>query len=86
MAFADGFDAEYSLRHDLRTILKRSVDIHMYIGILSLFDVIKKSSTTAEKRSMIVLAVVREAHDRMEIAQLAARSRSFASTGTRPTR
>jgi hypothetical protein len=71
MAFADGFDAAYSLKHDLQTILKRSVDILMYIDSLSLFDVITKSSTTAEKRLMIDLVVVREAYDRMEIAQLA---------------
>jgi hypothetical protein len=54
-----------------KTILKRSVDILMYTGSLSLFDVIPKSSTTAEKRLMIDLVVVREAYDRMEIAQLA---------------
>jgi hypothetical protein len=71
MAFADGFDAAYSLKHDLQTILKRSVDILMYTDSLSLFDVITKSSTTPEKRVMIDLVVVREAYDRMEIAQLA---------------
>jgi hypothetical protein len=71
MAFADGFDAAYSLKHDLQTILKRRVDILMYTDSLSLFDVITKSSTTAEKRLMIDLVVVREAYDRMEIAQLA---------------
>jgi hypothetical protein len=38
---------------------------------LSLFDVIIKESTTAEKRLMIDLVVVREAYDRMEIALLA---------------
>jgi hypothetical protein len=70
MAFADGFDAAYSLKHDLQTILKRSVDILMYTDSLSLFDVITKSSTTAEKRLMIDFMVVREAYDRMEIAQL----------------
>jgi hypothetical protein len=71
MAFADGFDAEYSLKHDLLTILKRSVDILMYTDSLSLFDAITKSSSTVEKRLMIDLVMVREAYDRMEIAQLA---------------
>jgi hypothetical protein len=71
VAFEDGFDAAYSLKHDLQTILKRSVDKLMYTDRLSLFDVITKSSTTAEKRLMIDLVVVREAYDRMEIAQLA---------------
>jgi hypothetical protein len=71
MAFADGFDGAYSLKHDLQTILKRSVDILMYTESLSLFDVITKSSTTAEKRLIIGLMMVREAHVRMKIAQLA---------------
>jgi hypothetical protein len=43
----------------------------MYTDSLSLFDIITKLSTTVEKRLMIDLVVVREAHDRMEIAQLA---------------
>jgi hypothetical protein len=43
----------------------------MYTDSLSLFDVITKSSTTAEKRLMIDLVVVRDAYDRMEIEQLA---------------
>jgi hypothetical protein len=71
MAFADRFDAAYSLKPDLQTILKRSVDILMCTDSLSVFFVITKSSTTAMKRLMINLAVVREAYDRMEIAQLA---------------
>jgi hypothetical protein len=71
MAFADRFDAAYSLKPDLQTILKRSVDILMSTDSLSVFFVITKSSTTAMKRLMINLAVVREAYDRMEIAQLA---------------
>jgi hypothetical protein len=71
MAFSDGFDASYSLKPDLQTILKRSVDILMYTDSLSLFDVMSKSSTTAEKRLMIDLVVVREAYDSMEIEQFA---------------
>jgi hypothetical protein len=59
MAFADVFDAEYSLKHDMQTILKQSVDILMYNDSLSLFDVITKSSTTDEKRLMIDPVVVR---------------------------
>jgi hypothetical protein len=71
MAFADGFDAAYLLKHALQTILERSFHILVHTYSLSLFDVITKSSTTAEKRLMIDLVVVREAYDRMKIAQLA---------------
>jgi hypothetical protein len=70
MAFA-GFNEAYSLKHDLQTILKRSVDIFMYTDSLSLFDDITKSLSTADKRLMIYLVVVREVYDRMKIAQLA---------------
>jgi hypothetical protein len=43
----------------------------MYTDSLSLFDVVTKLSTTAEKRLMIDLVVVREAYDRVEIARFA---------------
>jgi hypothetical protein len=62
---------QHTLKNDLQTILKRSVDILMHTDSLSLFDVITKSSTTAEKRLMIDLVMMREAYDRMKIAQLA---------------
>jgi hypothetical protein len=71
MAFSDRFDAAYALKHDLQAILKRSVDILMYTDSLSLFDLITNSFTTAEKRLMIDLVVMKEAYDRMEITQLA---------------
>jgi hypothetical protein len=71
MAFSDVFNAAYSLKQDLQTVLKRNVDKLMYADCVFLFDVITKSSTTAEKRLMIDPVVVREAYDRIEIAQLA---------------
>jgi hypothetical protein len=37
MEFGDGFDAAYSLKHDLQTILKRSVDTRMYNDSLLFF-------------------------------------------------
>jgi hypothetical protein len=55
----------------LQRILKQNVDRLQYTDRLSLFDVITKSYTKAEMRLMINLVVVREAYDRMEIAQLA---------------
>jgi hypothetical protein len=66
MAFADGFDAAYSLKHDLQKNLKRSVDILIYTDSLSLFNIITKSSKMAEMRLMIDLVVVREEYDCMK--------------------
>jgi hypothetical protein len=71
MAFVDGFETAYSFKRDLQAILKRSFDTLMYTDSLSLLDVLTKSSTTAEERLMIYVVLMREALDRMEIAQLA---------------
>jgi hypothetical protein len=51
IAFADGFDAAYSLKHDLQTILKRSFDILMYTDSLLLLDVITKQRSSQRRRT-----------------------------------
>jgi hypothetical protein len=48
LALADAFDMAYALKHDLKTILKQKVPIIILTYSLSLFDVIIKTSTTAE--------------------------------------
>ena len=67
MAFADGFDFSFSLKHDLQKILNQDVPLIMLTDSLSLFDVITKASTTREKRLLIDINVVSEAYPRFEI-------------------
>jgi hypothetical protein len=67
MALADAFDTAYALKHDIEMIMKQRIPIVILTDSLSLFDVITKASTTAEKRLMIDLSVLKQAYDRREI-------------------
>jgi hypothetical protein len=67
MALADAFDMAYSLKHDIETIIKQNVPIVILTDSQSLFDVISKATTTAEKRLMIDLCVVKRAYERAEV-------------------
>jgi hypothetical protein len=67
MALADAFDTAYALKHDIEMIMKQRIPIVISTDSLSLFDVITKASTTAEKRLMIDFSVLKQADDRREI-------------------
>lgn len=70
MAFADGFDMAYSLKHDLQLILKKEMPLVMLTDSLSLFDIVTKASSTKEKRLAIDLACVNQAYQNFEIHTL----------------
>lgn len=53
-AFGDAFDYAYVISHDIETMLGQRVPLTMFTDSGSLFDVIVKNSTTAERRLMIV--------------------------------
>jgi hypothetical protein len=67
MALADAFDMAYALKHNIETIIKQNVPIVILTDSLSLFDVITKATTTADKRLMIDLCVVKQAYERSEV-------------------
>jgi hypothetical protein len=67
MALANAFDMAHALKHDIETIIKQNVPIVILTDSLSLFDVIAKATTTAEKRLMIDLCVVKQALERSEV-------------------
>ena len=69
-AFADGFDRAYILRHDLETIFRMKIPLHMLTDSLQMFDVITKGSSTTEKRLMIDIASARECYNRQEISHV----------------
>jgi hypothetical protein len=64
MALADAFDTVYALKYDIEMIVIYKIPIVVLADSLSLFDVITKASTTAEKRLMIDLSVLKQAYDR----------------------
>jgi hypothetical protein len=67
MALADAFDMKYALKHDIEMIMKQNIPIVILTDSLSLFDVITKATTTAEKRLMIDLCVVKQAYECSEV-------------------
>ncbi|CDF36525.1 unnamed protein product [Chondrus crispus] len=69
-AFASGFDRAFILRHDLETIFKVKIPLHMLTDSLQMFDVITKGSSTTEKRLMIDIASARECYNRQEISHV----------------
>jgi hypothetical protein len=67
MALADAFDTLYALKYDIEMITSYKIPIVVLTDSLSLFIVITKASTTAEKRLMIDLSVLKQAYDRREV-------------------
>lgn len=70
-AFANGFDFSFTLRHDLERMIAQNIPLTMYTDSDSLFKVIKKSTTTTERRLMIDIRAAREAYQREEISDIA---------------
>lgn len=70
IAFAEGFDAAYSLQHALGKLLKRKIGIQMLTDSQQLFDAISKSTRTKEKRLMIDISAAKQSFERFEISDL----------------
>lgn len=69
-AFADAFEFPYRMRHDLENLLGQRIPLQMFTDSKSLFDVIKKNSTTAERRLMTDIKDVREAYEQQRISNV----------------
>lgn len=67
-AFAGCFYAAFSLKRNLESMTNSTIRLQMLTDSKSLFDVIKKCSTTAEKRLMIDIKVVRQAYEKFEFS------------------
>lgn len=70
LAFADGFDYAYLLRHDLQSVIGHSLPLAILTDSESLFKTIVKSTTTTEKRLMIDIREAREAYGKQEISDV----------------
>jgi hypothetical protein len=62
MAFADGVDMAVMVKHDIERMLDRAIPIQVFTALLSLFDVITRSTATVEKRLVIDIAAAKEAY------------------------
>lgn len=70
IAFAEAFDASYSIQHALQKLLVRPVKLQMLTDSKQLFDAISNSTHTKEKRLMIDIAAAKESFERLEISDL----------------
>lgn len=70
LAFADGFDYAYFLRHDLNRISGQNQPLAMLTDSDNLFKTIVKSTTTTEKRLLIDIEAATDAYSRQEISDV----------------
>lgn len=71
IVFVDGFDMEYTLKHDMKQNLKKYFLFSMATDRQSLFDALTKATCTGEKRLMIGLRAVKYAYNSFEISNTA---------------
>lgn len=69
-AFADFFDVEFPLRHDISKIIGRTLPLTILTDCESLFKTLVKSSTTSERRLTIDIRAAWGAFNRNEIANV----------------
>jgi hypothetical protein len=63
LAFSEGFDRAFAIRHELKSLLSSTVPISVLTDSKGLFDVIVESSSTQERRLMIDVAAAKQAYD-----------------------
>lgn len=62
LAFVDGFDNAFLIKHDLERILARHIPLLMMTDSKALFDVLTRARYTTERRLMVDIASAREAY------------------------
>lgn len=61
---------EFSFKHDFEDILVRPIILNILTDILSLFNVLTKSTTNTSKRFIIDLNTVKDSYQRCEIKEV----------------
>jgi hypothetical protein len=62
LAFADGFDNAFILRHDIENMFGQPVPLVMYTDSQALFNVLTRNKTATEYRLMVEVAAERQAY------------------------
>lgn len=65
-----GFDNAAVIKSTIQQILRRPIDLTIYIDSKSLYDCLVRLGTTHEKRLMIDIICLRQAYERREISQV----------------
>jgi hypothetical protein len=61
LAFAQGFDTAFLIRHDLENLLGKTIPLIMLTDSKALFDILTRNKSSTERRLMVDVAAVREA-------------------------
>ena len=69
-AMSLGFDNAAVIKSTIQQILRRPIDLTIYIDSKSLYDCLVRLGTTHEKRLMIDIMCLRQAYERREISQV----------------
>lgn len=69
-AFCEGMDIGLAFQFALEAIIGRRIDVNMFTDSKSLLDTITRLSQASEKRLLIDIAAVREAHRKKEISNV----------------
>jgi hypothetical protein len=67
LAFTAAFDNAFSVRDQVKKVLKGNVPITIYTDSKALYDILTSNRTTAEARLMIDLAATRQSCNRLEM-------------------
>ena len=70
LAFADGLENSFIIKHDLKRIIGKPLPLHMLADLKILFDMLTRKKYTTEKRIMADIASTREAYDAMIITNI----------------
>jgi hypothetical protein len=62
LAFVDGFDNAYLLRHELERMLGQPIPLIMFTDSQALFNVLTRNKTTTERRLMVDVAAAMQAY------------------------
>lgn len=62
LAFVDGFDYAYLIKHDLKRLLSREIPLSMFTDCYLLFDALTRSRYTTERPLTIDIASARDAY------------------------
>ena len=76
-AMSLGFDNAAVIKSTIQQILRRPIDLTIYIDSKSLYDCLVRLGTTHEKRLMIDIMCLRQAYERREISQVVQIDRKY---------
>jgi hypothetical protein len=70
LAFAQGFESAFLIRHDLENLLGKTIPLIILTDSNALFDILTRNKSSTERRLMVDVAAVREAYHDLTISNV----------------